>query len=77
MTALCVNPEVVNGRCFKRYFLYISILLFSSPFCASLLCCRQYHQEIEDFVFNLVHKYEEQQRDEQEKTHFSLKPQVL
>ncbi|XP_046784092.1 zinc finger CCHC domain-containing protein 8 isoform X1 [Gallus gallus] len=36
---------------------------------------KQYHQEIEDFVFNLVHKYEEQQRDEQEKTHFSLKPQ--
>lgn len=48
----------------------------SSPFYA-LLCCRQYHQEIEDFVFNLVHKYEEQQRDEQEKTHFNLKPQVL
>uniref|UniRef100_A0A8C2YHD8 Zinc finger CCHC domain-containing protein 8 n=1 Tax=Coturnix japonica TaxID=93934 RepID=A0A8C2YHD8_COTJA len=36
---------------------------------------KQYHQEIEDFVFNLIHKYEEQQRDEQEKTHFSLKPQ--
>ncbi|OXB84922.1 UNVERIFIED_CONTAM: hypothetical protein H355_016044 [Colinus virginianus] len=35
----------------------------------------QYRQEIEDFVFNLVRKYEEQQRDEQEKTHFSLKPQ--
>ncbi|NXL90509.1 ZCHC8 protein, partial [Alectura lathami] len=36
---------------------------------------KQYHQEIEDFVFNLVQKYEEQQRDEQEKTHFNLKPQ--
>ncbi|NXC42421.1 ZCHC8 protein, partial [Penelope pileata] len=36
---------------------------------------KQYHQEIEDFVFNLVQKYEEQQKDEQEKTHFSLKPQ--
>ncbi|OXB64143.1 hypothetical protein ASZ78_002073 [Callipepla squamata] len=38
---------------------------------------KQYRQEVEDFVFNLVRKYEEQQRDEQEKTHFSLKPQVV
>lgn len=60
----------------EKIFVCISVLLFSSPFYA-LLCCRQYHQEIEDFVFNLVHKYEEQQRDEQEKMHFSLKPQVL
>ncbi|NXV80087.1 ZCHC8 protein, partial [Atlantisia rogersi] len=36
---------------------------------------KQYHQEIEDFVFNLVQKYEEQKRDEQEKTHFNVKPQ--
>ncbi|NXK51204.1 ZCHC8 protein, partial [Chauna torquata] len=36
---------------------------------------KQYHQEIEDFVFNLVQKYEEQQRGEQEKTHFNVKPQ--
>ncbi|XP_051490450.1 zinc finger CCHC domain-containing protein 8 isoform X2 [Apus apus] len=36
---------------------------------------KQYHQEIEDFVFNLVQKYEEQKRSEQEKTHFNIKPQ--
>ncbi|XP_061865915.1 zinc finger CCHC domain-containing protein 8 isoform X1 [Colius striatus] len=36
---------------------------------------KQYHQEIEDFVFNLVQKYEEQKRSEQEKTHFNVKPQ--
>ncbi|NXY85263.1 ZCHC8 protein, partial [Alcedo cyanopectus] len=36
---------------------------------------RQYHQEIEDFVFNLVQKYEEQKRGENEKTHFNVKPQ--
>ncbi|KFU90223.1 Zinc finger CCHC domain-containing protein 8, partial [Chaetura pelagica] len=36
---------------------------------------KQYHQEIEDFVFNLVQKYEEQKRNEQEKTHFNIKPQ--
>ncbi|XP_050762511.1 zinc finger CCHC domain-containing protein 8 isoform X2 [Gymnogyps californianus] len=36
---------------------------------------KQYHQEIEDFVFNLVQKYEEQKRGEQEKTHFNVKPQ--
>ncbi|XP_062446071.1 zinc finger CCHC domain-containing protein 8 isoform X1 [Rhea pennata] len=36
---------------------------------------KQYHQEIEDFIFNLVQKYEEQQRSEPEKTHFNVKPQ--
>ncbi|XP_010181206.1 PREDICTED: zinc finger CCHC domain-containing protein 8 [Mesitornis unicolor] len=36
---------------------------------------KQYHQEIEDFVFNLVQKYEEQKKNEQEKTHFNVKPQ--
>ncbi|NXP74035.1 ZCHC8 protein, partial [Ramphastos sulfuratus] len=36
---------------------------------------KQYHQEIEDFVFNLVQKYEEQKRSEHEKTHFNVKPQ--
>ncbi|XP_069726947.1 zinc finger CCHC domain-containing protein 8 isoform X2 [Phaenicophaeus curvirostris] len=36
---------------------------------------KQYHQEIEDFVFNLVQKYEEQKKGEQEKTHFNIKPQ--
>ncbi|NXD77125.1 ZCHC8 protein, partial [Halcyon senegalensis] len=36
---------------------------------------KQYHQEIEDFVFNLVQKYEEQKRGESEKTHFNVKPQ--
>ncbi|NWW87248.1 ZCHC8 protein, partial [Rhynochetos jubatus] len=36
---------------------------------------KQYHQEIEDFVFNLVQKYEDQKRGEQEKTHFNVKPQ--
>uniref|UniRef100_A0A8C6Z172 Zinc finger CCHC domain-containing protein 8 n=1 Tax=Nothoprocta perdicaria TaxID=30464 RepID=A0A8C6Z172_NOTPE len=40
-----------------------------------LLYYRQYHQEIEDFVFNLVQKYEEQQRSVPEKSHFNLKPQ--
>ncbi|NXI60569.1 ZCHC8 protein, partial [Chloroceryle aenea] len=36
---------------------------------------KQYHQEIEDFVFNLVQKYEEQKKGENEKTHFNVKPQ--
>ncbi|KFV77314.1 Zinc finger CCHC domain-containing protein 8, partial [Dryobates pubescens] len=36
---------------------------------------KQYHQEIEDFVFNLVQKYQEQKRSEHEKTHFNVKPQ--
>ncbi|XP_064024387.1 zinc finger CCHC domain-containing protein 8 isoform X2 [Pogoniulus pusillus] len=36
---------------------------------------KQYHQEIEDFVFNLVQKYEEQKKSEHEKTHFNVKPQ--
>ncbi|NWS13380.1 ZCHC8 protein, partial [Pachyramphus minor] len=35
----------------------------------------RYHQEIEDFVFNLVQKYEEQKKCEQEKTHLNAKPQ--
>ncbi|NXN15803.1 ZCHC8 protein, partial [Indicator maculatus] len=36
---------------------------------------KEYHQEIEDFVFNLVQKYQEQKRSEHEKTHFNAKPQ--
>ncbi|NXF04144.1 ZCHC8 protein, partial [Smithornis capensis] len=36
---------------------------------------KRYHQEIEDFVFNLVQKYEEQKKSEQEKTHLNAKPQ--
>ncbi|XP_071618966.1 zinc finger CCHC domain-containing protein 8 isoform X2 [Heliangelus exortis] len=36
---------------------------------------KQYRQEIEDFVFNLVRKYEEEKRSEQEKAHFNVKPQ--
>ncbi|XP_030356656.1 zinc finger CCHC domain-containing protein 8 isoform X2 [Strigops habroptila] len=36
---------------------------------------RQYHQEIEDFIFGLVQKYEEQRKSEQEKTQLTVKPQ--
>ncbi|NXP25493.1 ZCHC8 protein, partial [Scytalopus superciliaris] len=36
---------------------------------------KRYHQEIEDFVFSLVQKYEEQKKCEQEKTHLNAKPQ--
>ncbi|NWR90028.1 ZCHC8 protein, partial [Furnarius figulus] len=36
---------------------------------------KRYHQEIEDFVFNLIQKYEEQKKCEQEKTHLNPKPQ--
>ncbi|XP_065707588.1 zinc finger CCHC domain-containing protein 8 isoform X1 [Patagioenas fasciata] len=36
---------------------------------------KRYHQEIEDFVFNLVQKYEEQKRCEEETTHINVKPQ--
>ncbi|NWQ59390.1 ZCHC8 protein, partial [Neopipo cinnamomea] len=36
---------------------------------------KRYHQEIEDFVFSLVQKYEEQKKSEQEKTHLNAKPQ--
>ncbi|NWR30076.1 ZCHC8 protein, partial [Tachuris rubrigastra] len=36
---------------------------------------KRYHQEIEEFVFSLVQKYEEQKKSEQEKTHLNPKPQ--
>ncbi|XP_075033967.1 zinc finger CCHC domain-containing protein 8 [Mixophyes fleayi] len=36
---------------------------------------KQYHQEIEDFVSSLVHKYEEQRKANLEKTSFNVKPQ--
>lgn len=38
---------------------------------------RRYHQEIEDFIYSLVQKYEEQKKSEQEKSHMNPKPQVL
>ncbi|NWW77643.1 ZCHC8 protein, partial [Climacteris rufus] len=36
---------------------------------------KRYHQEIEDFIFSLVQKYEEQKKCEQEKSHLNAKPQ--
>ncbi|XP_045441516.1 zinc finger CCHC domain-containing protein 8 isoform X2 [Pipistrellus kuhlii] len=36
---------------------------------------RQYHQEIEEFVSNLVKRFEEQQKNDVEKTSFNLLPQ--
>ncbi|XP_001506640.2 zinc finger CCHC domain-containing protein 8 isoform X2 [Ornithorhynchus anatinus] len=36
---------------------------------------KQYHQEIEDFVSNLVKKYEEHQKSDTEKATFNIKPQ--
>uniref|UniRef100_A0A2K6P6X3 Zinc finger CCHC-type containing 8 n=1 Tax=Rhinopithecus roxellana TaxID=61622 RepID=A0A2K6P6X3_RHIRO len=36
---------------------------------------RQYHQEIEEFVSNLVKRFEEQQKNDVEKTAFNLLPQ--
>ncbi|XP_038619551.1 zinc finger CCHC domain-containing protein 8 isoform X2 [Tachyglossus aculeatus] len=36
---------------------------------------KQYHQEIEDFVSNLVKKYEEHQKSDTEKAIFNIKPQ--
>ncbi|KAL1768689.1 Zinc finger CCHC domain-containing 8 [Sigmodon hispidus] len=36
---------------------------------------KQYHQEIEEFVANLVRRFEEQQKNDVEKTSFSLLPQ--
>uniref|UniRef100_A0A8C5KDM6 Zinc finger CCHC domain-containing protein 8 n=1 Tax=Jaculus jaculus TaxID=51337 RepID=A0A8C5KDM6_JACJA len=36
---------------------------------------RQYHQEIEEFISNLVKRFEEQQKNDVEKTSFSLLPQ--
>ncbi|XP_059105585.1 zinc finger CCHC domain-containing protein 8 isoform X2 [Peromyscus eremicus] len=36
---------------------------------------RQYHQEIEGFISNLVKQFEEQQKNDVEKTSFSLLPQ--
>uniref|UniRef100_A0A8D0H644 Zinc finger CCHC domain-containing protein 8 n=1 Tax=Sphenodon punctatus TaxID=8508 RepID=A0A8D0H644_SPHPU len=35
---------------------------------------KQYHQEIEDFISNLVQKYEEEQRAEPERSYSSVKP---
>lgn len=43
----------------------------------SALSYRQYHQEIEEFVSNLVKRFEEQQKNDVEKTSFSLLPQVF
>uniref|UniRef100_A0A8B9G6Z9 Zinc finger CCHC domain-containing protein 8 n=1 Tax=Amazona collaria TaxID=241587 RepID=A0A8B9G6Z9_9PSIT len=36
---------------------------------------RQYHQEIEDFIFGLVQRYEEQRKNEEEKTQLNVEPQ--
>ncbi|XP_072000088.1 zinc finger CCHC domain-containing protein 8 [Engystomops pustulosus] len=36
---------------------------------------KQYHQEIEDFVSSLVHKYEEEKKANPEKSTFNIKPQ--
>uniref|UniRef100_T1E3F5 Zinc finger CCHC domain-containing protein 8 n=1 Tax=Crotalus horridus TaxID=35024 RepID=T1E3F5_CROHD len=36
---------------------------------------KQYHQEIEEFVSNLIQRYEERQRSELDKACFSVKPQ--
>ncbi|KAM4709815.1 zinc finger CCHC domain-containing protein 8 [Discoglossus pictus] len=36
---------------------------------------QQYHQEVEDFVTSLVHKYEEQKKSSPEKSTFNVKPQ--
>ncbi|KAM4810606.1 zinc finger CCHC domain-containing protein 8 [Rhinophrynus dorsalis] len=36
---------------------------------------KQYHQDVEDFVTSLAHKYEEQQKANPEKTSFNIKPQ--
>ncbi|XP_021518013.1 zinc finger CCHC domain-containing protein 8 isoform X1 [Meriones unguiculatus] len=36
---------------------------------------KQYHQEIEEFVSNLIKRFEEQQKNDVEKTSFSLLPQ--
>ncbi|XP_016157808.1 PREDICTED: zinc finger CCHC domain-containing protein 8 isoform X3 [Ficedula albicollis] len=36
---------------------------------------KRYHQEIEDFIYSLVQKYEEQKKNEQEKSHLNAKPQ--
>ncbi|KAL2298345.1 hypothetical protein Nmel_015339 [Mimus melanotis] len=41
----------------------------------SVLYPRRYHQEIEDFIYSLVQKYEEQKKSEQEKSHLNAKPQ--
>lgn len=42
-----------------------------------VLLCRQYHQEIEEFVSNLVKRFEEQQKNDVERTSFNLLPQVF
>ncbi|NXB70640.1 ZCHC8 protein, partial [Donacobius atricapilla] len=36
---------------------------------------KRYHQEIEDFIYSLVQKYEEQKKSEQEKSQLNPKPQ--
>ncbi|MEE6504033.1 hypothetical protein FKM82_005050 [Ascaphus truei] len=36
---------------------------------------KQYHQEVEDFVTSLVHRYEDQQKSNPEKTSFNIQPQ--
>jgi hypothetical protein len=41
-----------------------------------VLLYRQYHQEIEEFVSNLAKRFEEQQKNDSEKTSFNLSPQV-
>lgn len=43
----------------------------------SVLHPRRYHQEIEDFIYSLVQKYEEQKKSEQERSQLNPKPQVL
>ncbi|KAJ7309804.1 hypothetical protein JRQ81_007873 [Phrynocephalus forsythii] len=61
-SGLTVNDSKVEGPLLQILFMNNTI-------------SKQYHQEIEDFVSHLAHRYEEQQRDESDKTSFNIKPQ--
>lgn len=57
------------------FSLFLVLLFLNSD--RFMLSRRQYHQEIEEFVSNLVKRFEDQQKNDVEKTSFNLLPQVF
>ncbi|XP_005989029.1 zinc finger CCHC domain-containing protein 8 [Latimeria chalumnae] len=61
-SGISMNDSKLDGPLFQILFMNNTI-------------SKQYHPEIEEFISSLVHKYEEQQKTDPEKTTFNVKPQ--
>ncbi|KAK1328610.1 hypothetical protein QTO34_012183 [Cnephaeus nilssonii] len=70
-SGILVNNTKLDGPLLQILFMN-NVISNSDHF---VLLCRQYHQEIEEFVSNLVKRFEEQQKSDVEKTSFNLLPQ--